>query len=113
MGDVLTIFSKVLKGGFKTSEFWLSVAALFVPLIDSWVQHLRTSIDIAQQQPHNAWVTLGYAVAAAVVASVYSVVRGKLKADTANAVSLASAVAGEAAGIPPVATNGNIGTAAK
>lgn len=108
MNGFLDIFRAVAKGGFRTSEFWLAVLAMFIPLIDSAVQHLQGTIANAQATPHSALVTLGYAIAAAVVASVYAVVRGKLKGDTANAASLASAVAGAQSGTIPLPTGGNV-----
>lgn len=78
---MLSIFSTLFTKGFKTSEFFLSVVALFVPIIDKVVQHI---IDVLNGVQHSAtapgWETLLAGIGAAIVAAAYSWGRSLVKA---------------------------------
>ena len=114
------LIQKAMKGGFKTSEFWVAVLSLLLPYI---VAPIFDKLDPIVQQyvVHSGWV-------GGLVAAVYVAVRGYVKGQTVKSEavypaavsamslpynpdpeSLASAREGEAAGVPPRATGGNIG----
>lgn len=73
--------STLLTKGFKTSEFFLSIVALFVPLVDKAVQHW---IDVLNGIQHSAtapgWETLAAGLGAAIIAAAYSWGRSLVKA---------------------------------
>lgn len=108
MNDILKLLVSALKGGFRTSEFWLSLIALLVPLADMAVQHLTTALNDAQNQPHSALVTIILAGAAAFVSAAYAVARALVKREQVRQIPTAAALAGYA---PNIATTIPGGTA--
>lgn len=106
MNAVLDVIKLAMKGGFKTSEFWLAALAILVPFADTLVQHAQTYV--AGLPAPSPLVALGKAVAAAIIASVYAVVRSRVKRDGAQAASIASVAAANATGTIPLGTNGNV-----
>lgn len=80
-----------IKSGFKSSEFWVSIAAMVLPYVVS-----------ALQSAPNPWV----AGAGAVVAAVYTYVRHNLKLDAQQAAALpAELPQAPASGVDPVHGN--------
>lgn len=73
-----------LRGGFKTSEFWLAALSLVVtvtaPLADEWVAHLR---GIADTQ--TGTVALVATIGAAVISAAYSLARAHTKSSALKA----------------------------
>jgi hypothetical protein len=87
--------STLLTKGFKTSEFFLSIVALFVPIVDKIVQHW---LDVLNGIQHSAtapgWETLLAGVGAAIVAAAYSWGRSLVKAKGVTALAAASPAPG-------------------
>lgn len=120
MDTAWQLIQKAMKGGVKTSEFWVAVLALVLPYISAPLfNHLDPIVQTFAL--HAGWI-------GGLVAAVYVAVRGYVKGQTvksetiypaavAHAIaytpdpeSLASAREGEAKGIPPRPTGGNTGS---
>lgn len=81
---MLDILRAALKGGFKTSEFWLAVLALVVPMLAPLVDKLTGA---AQAPGAPVWLAL----LGAVVASAYAWARAHVKGKTVAAAADAQA----------------------
>lgn len=85
----------LLTKGFKTSEFFLSIVALFVPIVDKIVQHW---IDVLNGVQHSAtapgWETLLAGLGAAIIAAAYSWGRSMVKAQGVTAIAATSPAPG-------------------
>ena len=108
---MLTILELVLKGGFRTSEFWVTVAGLLVtasaPLVQGWVTSLH-----AQQTQSSGVTALGLGIAAAILSGTYTIARTLTKGKVANAAAvIESAPAPDAVVSNPPATAEVIRTA--
>jgi hypothetical protein len=82
---MLELFGKAMKGGVRTSEFWLSVAALLLPFAD----------NAAAQMHGTAGVVVG-----GVVAGAYAISRGMVKAKAVETTAAAAASEAAATFIP-------------
>lgn len=84
---MLEILTAVLKGGFKTSEFWVTIAGLLVaatgPLVQGWVDSLH-----AQQAGSQGATAIALAAAAAILSGTYTIARSLTKAKAANAAAI-------------------------
>lgn len=76
---MLDLLKAALRGGFKTSEFWLAVAALFVPLVDGAVQHVVDYLNNAGATTHNPVYLVILTGAAAFISGAYSIARALVK----------------------------------
>lgn len=100
-----TLLGLVLKGGFRTSEFWVTVLGLVVtavaPFEQGWVDALH-----AQQHSATSPVTsIALGAAAAVIAGTYTLARMLTKGKAAAAIATANTptvvTAPPAPGAPP------------
>jgi hypothetical protein len=73
---MLELLRAAMKGGFRTSEFWLSALAVVLPLADTAASNAHGTVGI---------------IASAGVAAAYAVSRGYVKGKAASAVSTAAA----------------------
>lgn len=91
---MLTILELVLKGGFRTSEFWVTVLGLAVtataPFVQGWVNSLHAQ-QTASTSPAGA-IALG--VAAAIISGTYTVARMLVKGRTADAAAVIESAPG-------------------
>lgn len=123
MNTAWDAIQKALKAGGKTSEFFVAILALLLPYISA---PLFSHLDPIVQQfaLHAGW--FGGLVAAMYVGgrsyvkgqavkseSIYPAAVSHAVSYNPDAESLESAREGEAAGVPPRATGGNIGTPAR
>jgi hypothetical protein len=92
MNAFLEVMRKSLRGGFKTSEFWVTLLALLIPLLDNYLSPV-----IERLGPEG--------IVGGAVAAVYVFVRGWIKAKAAGEIakqtppeSMAALVAGQLTG---------------
>lgn len=76
---MIDLIKAALKGGFKTSEFWLAVLAVITPMLDGWFNHLYAAITNAEAHATNPLIMVALAGAAAFVSAAYSIGRSLIK----------------------------------
>lgn len=88
------LLKTALSKGIKTSEFWLALAAMFVPLIDAAVQRALDYITNAQSATHNPVWMIVLAGAAAFISAAYSIARSLVKREQVRQLPTAAALDG-------------------
>jgi hypothetical protein len=86
------LLKAALKGGFRTSEFWLAVLALFVPLADGAVNRIIEYINNTAAMTHNPIYLAILTGAAAAVSAAYSIGRAMVKKEQVRQIPTAIAL---------------------
>jgi hypothetical protein len=89
---MLDLLKAALKGGFRTSEFWLAVLALFVPLADGAVSRIVEYINNSAATTHNPIYLAILTGAAAFVSGAYSIGRALVKREQVRQIPTAIAL---------------------
>lgn len=84
---MLAILQLVLKGGFRTSEFWVTLAGLAVTLVSPFVPGWVASLH-AQQQSASPVSGFLMGLAAAVISGTYTIARMLTKGKAADAAAV-------------------------
>lgn len=79
---MIELIKAALKGGFKTSEFWLAVLAVISPMLDGWFNHIYAAITNAESHATNPLIMVALAGAAAFVSAAYSIGRSLIKKES-------------------------------
>lgn len=79
---MIDLVKAALRGGFKTSEFWLAVLALLTPYLDGLFTHIYNAITNAQHAATNPLLVIVLAGAAAFVSAAYSIGRSLIKKES-------------------------------
>lgn len=97
------LLKTALRGGIKSSEFYLAILALFVPLADGLIDKTVHYINGVQTTSHNPLMIAVLAGAAAFISGAYSIARAFVKREQIKQIPHAMAV--EQLGPNTVTTN--------
>lgn len=93
---MLELLKAAVKGGFRTSEFWLAALALLVPVIDSLVTRVIDYLTAAQTSTHSPFLIVVLAAASAAISAAYSIARALVKKEQVKQIPTAAVLDGYA-----------------